>query len=92
MDEPGDRPEFPAHLSEHDRHCLRVADIDRAVDDPRAGRGEARQIAADLALTPSTTHTYITDLFRKFGVSGRAGLTALWLGKPSGDRDSVQSL
>ena len=51
-----------------------------------------KEIAADLALTPSTTHTYITDLFRKFGVSGRAGLTALWLGKPSGDRDSVQSL
>jgi DNA-binding CsgD family transcriptional regulator len=32
-------------------------------------------------LTLATTHTYITALFRKFGVSGRAGLTALWLGK-----------
>ena len=42
-----------------------------------------KEIAADLALTPATTHTYITDLFRKFGVSGRPGLTALWLGKPS---------
>jgi DNA-binding CsgD family transcriptional regulator len=42
-----------------------------------------KEIAADLALTMSTTHTYITDLFRKFGVSGRAGLTAVWLGKPS---------
>jgi len=46
-----------------------------------------KEIAADLTLTLATTHTYITDLFRKFGVSGRAGLTAVWLGKPSGDRD-----
>ena len=39
-----------------------------------------KEIAHDLDLTLATTHTYITDLFRKFGVSGRAGLTALWLG------------
>ena len=44
-------------------------------------RGE-KEIARDLELTPATTHTYITALFRKFGVSGRAGLTALWLGNP----------
>ena len=42
-------------------------------------RGE-KEIAHDLDLTLATTHTYITELFRKFGVSGRAGLTALWLG------------
>ncbi|HKA30590.1 MAG TPA: LuxR C-terminal-related transcriptional regulator [Candidatus Binatia bacterium] len=40
-----------------------------------------KEIAHELALTPGTTHTYITGLFRKFGVSGRSGLTALWLGK-----------
>jgi DNA-binding CsgD family transcriptional regulator len=40
-----------------------------------------KEIAHELALTVATTHTYITDLFRKFGVSGRSGLTALWLGK-----------
>ena len=40
-----------------------------------------KEIAHELALTPATTHTYITGLFRKFGVSGRPGLTALWLGK-----------
>jgi DNA-binding CsgD family transcriptional regulator len=39
-----------------------------------------KEIAGDLDLTLATTHTYITALFRKFGVSGRAGLTALWLG------------
>jgi DNA-binding CsgD family transcriptional regulator len=42
-----------------------------------------KKIADDLGLTPATTHTYITGLFRKFGVSGRSGLTALWLGKSS---------
>jgi DNA-binding CsgD family transcriptional regulator len=40
-----------------------------------------KEIAHELALTAATTHTYITGLFRKFGVSGRSGLTALWLGK-----------
>jgi DNA-binding CsgD family transcriptional regulator len=40
-----------------------------------------KEIARDLGLTLATTHGYITDLFRKFGVSGRSGLTALWLGK-----------
>ena len=38
-----------------------------------------REIAADMGLTPATVHTYITALYRKFGVSGRAGLMALWL-------------
>jgi DNA-binding CsgD family transcriptional regulator len=42
-------------------------------------RGE-KEIAHDLELTLATTHTYITAVFRKFGVRGRAGLTALWLG------------
>ena len=40
-----------------------------------------KEIAHELGITLATTHTYITDLFRKFGVSGRSGLTALWLGK-----------
>jgi DNA-binding CsgD family transcriptional regulator len=40
-----------------------------------------KEIAHELGLTLATTHTYITDLFRKFDVSGRTGLTALWLGK-----------
>jgi len=40
-----------------------------------------KEIAHDLGLTLATTHGYVTHLFRKFGVSGRSGLTALWLGK-----------
>lgn len=38
-------------------------------------------IAAELGITPSTLHTYVRDLLRKFGVSGRTGLVALWLGR-----------
>lgn len=43
------------------------------------GKSE-REIAAAMGLTPATVHTYITALYRLFGVSGRPGLTALWLG------------
>jgi DNA-binding CsgD family transcriptional regulator len=38
-------------------------------------------IAANLGVTPSTAHTYIRGVLRKLGVSGRTGLTALWLGR-----------
>jgi DNA-binding CsgD family transcriptional regulator len=41
------------------------------------------EIAAELGVTPATAHTYIRDVLGKFGVKGRAGLTALWLGKQS---------
>lgn len=40
-------------------------------------------IAADLGLSPSSLHTYVRDILRKFGVSGRNGLIALWLGRQS---------
>jgi DNA-binding CsgD family transcriptional regulator len=39
-------------------------------------------IAANLGVTPSTAHTYVRGVLRKFGVSGRNGLISLWLGKP----------
>ena len=39
-----------------------------------------KEIARDLDLTLATTHTYITDLFRKVRRQRAAGLTALWLG------------
>ena len=38
-------------------------------------------IAADLGVTPSTVHTYVRGVLRKFGVSGRNGLISLWLGR-----------
>lgn len=40
-----------------------------------------KEIAAALNQTPNTTHKYITGILRKFGVSGRTGLLALWLGR-----------
>lgn len=38
-----------------------------------------KQIAERLGLAASTTHSYITGIFRKYGVRGRAGLMSLWL-------------
>lgn len=43
------------------------------------GPGTEKQIAASLGLATSTTHQYIVSIFRKFGVSGRAGLMSCWL-------------
>jgi DNA-binding CsgD family transcriptional regulator len=40
-----------------------------------------KQIAAEIGKTPKTTHNYITEIFRKFGVKSRAGLMAVWLGQ-----------
>jgi len=40
-----------------------------------------KEIAAELGHSPATTHKYITGILRKFGVSGRLGLLALWLGR-----------
>lgn len=42
-----------------------------------------KEIAAELKQSPSTTHKYITGILRKFGVRGRTGLLALWLGRHS---------
>jgi len=46
------------------------------------GNRTEKQIAVSLKLTFSTTRTYIKALYKKFGVKGRAGLMALWLGTP----------
>lgn len=40
-----------------------------------------KQIAADTGRSFHTTHEYVTNIFRKFGVNNRASLMALWLGK-----------
>jgi len=39
-----------------------------------------KEIAKELALSPSTVHTYCMRICKKFSVRGRAGLAALWLG------------
>lgn len=38
-----------------------------------------KQIADRLSLTVRSAHQYVTTVYRRFGVSGRAGLMALWL-------------
>lgn len=38
-----------------------------------------KQIAAELGQRPLTTHGHVKEIFRKFGVKGRAGLMAIWL-------------
>lgn len=40
-----------------------------------------KEIAAELRQSPKTTHKYITEILRKYGVKGRIGLMALWLGR-----------
>ncbi len=39
-----------------------------------------KEIADTLGLSRATTHKYVTDIFRSFGVSSRAGLITLWMG------------
>jgi len=38
-------------------------------------------IACEIGKSPNTTHKYITEIFRKFGVNSRAALMAVWLGQ-----------
>jgi DNA-binding CsgD family transcriptional regulator len=40
-----------------------------------------KQIAQKLDQSPNTTHFHVKSIYAKFGVSNRATLTALWLGK-----------
>ncbi len=40
-----------------------------------------KQIAEAVGQSPKTTHKYITEIARRFGVPGRIGLMALWLGR-----------
>ncbi|MGE0393092.1 MAG: response regulator transcription factor [Vicinamibacterales bacterium] len=60
-----------APLSPMERRVLALLLTDRS----------EKLIAAELGVAPATAHTYVRDVLRKFGVSGRSGLTALWLGR-----------
>lgn len=40
-----------------------------------------KEIAQQLGLAVSTAHQYVTSIYRKFGVNGRAGLMSLWLNR-----------
>ena len=58
-----------AHLALHEKKVLQLL-LTEATE---------KQIAEQLGLAVSTTHSYVTLIFRKFGVRSRAGLMALWL-------------
>lgn len=59
---------FP-HLAPHEHKVLELLLTDAT----------EKQIAQVLDLAVSTTHGYVTAIFRKFGVRSRAGLMSLWL-------------
>jgi len=40
-----------------------------------------KQIATELGVSQASLHTYVRGVVKKFGVSGRKGITALWLGR-----------
>ncbi|MFL9883354.1 PAS domain S-box protein [Paraburkholderia agricolaris] len=69
-----------------------LAPYERKVVELLLTEATEKQIAERLGLAASTTHSYITGIFRKYGVRGRAGLMSLWLKHlsngiaPSGDR------
>jgi len=56
-----------------------LAPHERKVLDLLLTEASEKQIAERLGLAASTTHSYITGIFRKYGVRGRAGLMSLWL-------------
>lgn len=57
----------------------RLSNRERSLLGCLLGPNTEKEIAEELGLATSTARGYIKDLYRKFGVRGRAGLTALWL-------------
>lgn len=45
------------------------------------GDATEKEIAQRLDLAASTVHQYVTSVYRKYGVKGRAGLMSLWLNR-----------
>lgn len=60
-----------APLSPTERRVLSLLLTDRS----------EKLIATEIGVAPSTLHGYVRDILRKFGVSGRNGLIAVWLGR-----------
>lgn len=76
-------PSIPAvPASEQAMHARKIEGLarhERRVLDLLLTEAAEKQIAERLGLAVSTTHSYITTIYRKFGVRGRAGLMSLWL-------------
>ncbi len=60
----------------------RLTPRERSLCSQLLGSQTEKEIADSLGLALSTTRSYVQALYRKFGVQGRAGLMALWLGGP----------
>jgi T5SS/PEP-CTERM-associated repeat protein/autotransporter-associated beta strand protein len=58
----------------------RLTPRERSLCSQLLGSQTEKEIADSLGLALSTTRSYVQALYRKFGVQGRAGLMALWLG------------
>lgn len=58
----------------------RLTPRERSLCSRLLGSRTEKEIAESLGLTLSTTRGYIKALYEKFGVQGRSGLMALWLG------------
>ncbi|PLP99419.1 PAS domain S-box protein [Cupriavidus pauculus] len=74
--------QMPTHRRESSDHVRRVealAPHERRVLNLLLTEAAEKQIAERLGLAASTTHSYITSIYRKLGVRGRAGLMSLWL-------------
>lgn len=53
------------------------------------GLGE-KEIARELGISPNTVHTYVTNVYRHFGVDSRAALLSRWIA--DAPRNSLQPL
>lgn len=67
-------------------HGLNIADKPLTTTERRIVRlmltdKTEREIAEILGQSPHTTHGYVKDILRKYGVRGRTGLMALWLSR-----------
>ena len=72
-------PAIPPHPPDHASRLDALAPHERRVLNLLLTEAGEKQIAERLGLAVSTTHSYITGIYRKFGVRGRAGLMSLWL-------------
>jgi PAS domain S-box-containing protein len=72
-------PAIPPHPPDHASRLDALAPHERRVLNLLLTEAGEKQIAEQLGLAVSTTHSYITGIYRKFGVRGRAGLMSLWL-------------
>ncbi|MGC4013534.1 MAG: helix-turn-helix transcriptional regulator [Luteolibacter sp.] len=60
----------------------RLSPRERSLCQHLLGSQTEKEIASALGLTLTTVRSYTKALYKKFGVQGRTGLMALWLGTP----------